>query len=273
MVVEQISGVAAINLLEKASRFYILAGYKLCESSVEVFSPELNNDHIQECLKRLLVYYENEDASSCPNRAEFESYYLLFNLRSNDAHQHFMTLPRCVFYNSLFQLAHKINKSAIQGNFVRFFRQVRRLPFLASCAVHKWFRQVQKEALEVMNTAFSSHVLKFPICSFAETLELNSTQEAKDFCSYYGVQADLKTISFLKGSFQQKDHLFSPKTSCNIDKKCSESVKDCLHGLTLQRSKFSEGVKLGPCNATSENLVGKKKGIGRGWIGKNKRLP
>ena len=273
MVVQRISGSAAISLLEKALRFYIFAGYKLCESNLEIFSPELNNKHIQECFNRLLGYYDNEEARSCQNRAEFECYYLLFNLRSNDAEQHFMALPRCIFYNTLPQLALDINKSALQGNFVRFFRSVKKLPFLASCAVHKWFRQVQAEALKVMNIAFSSHVLKFPLDCFAETLDFNTTQEAEEFCSFYGIQATTEVICFLKGSFQKKDHFFTPRRSSFIDKQCTGSMKELFHGITHENTKFPEDPVCGRDDIVVGKPVGKKKGIGRGWIGMNKRLP
>ena len=276
MVIQRISGPAAIDLLEKAVRFYILAGYRLCESSFDVFDPKLNNDHIHECLKRLLILYENEEHGSCCNRVEFETYCLLCNLGSYDAQHHFLTLPRNTEHCSFLQLAFEVNKSVVQGNFVRFFRQVKKLPFLASCAVHRWFRKIQMEALEVMNTAFSSRTLKFSISDFTEILGFNNTQEAEQFCAFYGVKATADNIYFMKGSVIKQENYFPPKKIYS-DFKCSESLAKLLHtgsiGTDPQWQEGGDQKLQSACGSVKCGATTQGWGRGRGWIGRNRRAP
>lgn len=70
-----------MEIFEKICRFYILLGYKLFESLLDVFDLKINNDYIMECLKRFLCFYEIEGFFVYKDiRFEFELYYFLNNL-------------------------------------------------------------------------------------------------------------------------------------------------------------------------------------------------
>ncbi|CAG2217662.1 SAC3D1 [Mytilus edulis] len=106
MVIQNIGGNSAINILEKIARFHIYAGYRLCREPIARFDPKINNQHTQECLKRLLYVYSvvpgNHD-----NRQEFESVYLLYNLGQTDALMHFYDLSKDLRTSSLISLCYR----------------------------------------------------------------------------------------------------------------------------------------------------------------------
>ncbi|XP_070536903.1 SAC3 domain-containing protein 1-like isoform X2 [Ptychodera flava] len=97
MVLQQLSPVHCIELLEPIVRFYIYAGYRLHHEQIHSYDPHINNSHIQQCLQKLLICYDDE-CQKAENRAEFESLYLLHNLGSVEASFHVIALPKYLRY-------------------------------------------------------------------------------------------------------------------------------------------------------------------------------
>lgn len=87
--------------------------FRLCEHSVANFDATLNNNHLQECLKRLLHFYDsydyliNCDTNSACNqylletRPEFEALYLIFNLGNDEALRRSLSIPEKCKYEVL----------------------------------------------------------------------------------------------------------------------------------------------------------------------------
>jgi len=59
--------------------------YSLCDETAVNYDSKINETHLQECLKRLLVLYASYDNASVNRRAEFIAYYLLVNLGEAEA--------------------------------------------------------------------------------------------------------------------------------------------------------------------------------------------
>ena len=60
--------------------------FRLCAETMDNYDPKINNTHLQECLKRLLVLYAGTVSLAPPqNYGTFMALYLLFNLGCNDA--------------------------------------------------------------------------------------------------------------------------------------------------------------------------------------------
>jgi len=51
---------------------------------MENFDPEINRIHTLECLKRLMIHYDEDDACHC-RQGEFVALYVLYNVDSDDA--------------------------------------------------------------------------------------------------------------------------------------------------------------------------------------------
>ncbi|XP_078372819.1 germinal-center associated nuclear protein-like [Oculina patagonica] len=201
LVIQRISGKPVVEIFEKACRFHILSGYKLCESPIDVFDPKINNDHISECLKRLLCFYDAEFPSAYRDtRAEFEAYYLLHNLGSFEALSRAVTLPEEIKNSQLFRLAFDIALTFMLKNFVRFFRLVKKLPYLACCAVHKHFNQVRGNAFAAVNTAYFSRNTSLPLMFLVEMSNFNDVQEACDFCLHFGLEVSDTSVKLIKGN-------------------------------------------------------------------------
>lgn len=229
LVIQGITGKIAVEIFEKTCRFHILSGYKLCETPIDVFDSKINNDHTSECLKRLLGLYDEEIVSACNSRPEFESYYLLYNLGSFDAVSRAVTLPTEVNQNWLFQLALAISRAAIMKNFVKFFRLVKRLPYLACCALHKHFNQIRFDALAAINKAYYNRNASFPLLLLVQMLDFNDVQEAKDFCVHFDLEVTETAVKLTKGDLRITQPL-KVRFSNTINEKSTFSASDMIGG-------------------------------------------
>lgn len=76
----------------------------MCEEAIAKFDPFINKQHLQECLKRLLVFYdayevERDDVNInfieyTVNRPLIESLYLILNLGDSNALFRAVNLPK-----------------------------------------------------------------------------------------------------------------------------------------------------------------------------------
>lgn len=295
LVVQRITGRPVVEIFEKTCRFHILSGYKLCESPIDVFDPKINNDHTSECLKRLLCFYDAEHPSVYKaTRAEFEAYYLLHNLGSMEALNRAMTLPEELKRDIMLELAFEINLSVMLKNFVRFFRLVELLPYLACCAVHKHFNQVRADALATINAAYCSRNASLPLTLLVEMLNFNDVQEARDFCAHYGLEVSDSAVKIVKGNFNETQpsrarfsSMINAKMTVNardlisgkgaVPSTLDRSSVDSLHSQKIGSTACSSSSKIGNFSTVSQPIstalgslgkpswFGKGRGRGRGW--------
>lgn len=128
-----------MEIFERICRFYILLGYRLCESLLDVFDLKINNDYINECLKRFLCFYDEEDFFvNWDMRVEFEVYYFLYNFGFFEVLNCVVNLLEEVKNSCLLWLVFDIMICIMFKNFVWFFRLVKRLLFLVCCVVYKY---------------------------------------------------------------------------------------------------------------------------------------
>jgi hypothetical protein len=103
------------NISVGVFRIVLIFFYRLCHESVANFDPTLNNSHLQECLKRLLHFYDGcnnylyTDINPTCNdyivetRPEFEALYLIFNLGNDEALRRVLGIPdKCKLDNARF---------------------------------------------------------------------------------------------------------------------------------------------------------------------------
>ena len=240
LVIQRISGRPFVEIYEKICRFHILASYKLRDSCLDVFDPKINDDHTLECLKRLLCAYDAEYPAFNEARAEFEAYYLLYNLGSFEALTRGTAVPLEIQSHSVFRLATQISKSTTFGNFVRFFRMVKKLPYLSFCAVHKHINRVRADSLAAINTAYYSRNAHLPISFLLEILIFNDEREASDFCSHFGLEVLGSAVKLDKNGFKRAQ---LPKSglSLGVDVKSSDRLtSELLNGCSFNTGPSSE---------------------------------
>ncbi|XP_064471527.1 SAC3 domain-containing protein 1-like isoform X2 [Ornithodoros turicata] len=203
MTIQQASGKECVTVLEQAVRFYVYSSFRACSEKSSHFDSYINAQHLQECLKRLLVMYQ-ESADACPNRPEMEAMYLLHNLGSVEALSHCITMPRNVRSSVLVQRSADISAAYLDGNFVRLLRYYRKLPFLLACCLHQHLNKIRMHALQILNVAYSSQNCKFPQHDLSHWLQC-TVEETKDLCIFHELTVLSDTVKFLKstGKFQQ----------------------------------------------------------------------
>lgn len=186
MVIQCIHGNDAISILEMNVRFLVYASYRLCSESKDRFDSHINDTHLQECLKRLIVLYSTSDDSSC-HQMEFVALYLIINLGSTEAISLGLEMKPAIGTDRVFQTALALNLAWSKVNYVRTLRLIRQLPLLQAWAAHRHIDTIRRTALKVMSSAFSSKTLTYPLSSLADLLLFDSETEVAQQCKASGL--------------------------------------------------------------------------------------
>lgn len=199
MTIQDLSGSDCVRILEQAVRFYVYAAFRSFEEDISSFDPHINGQHLQECLKRLLVQYQGCCAlGECANRPEMEAVYLLHNLGSPEALAHALALPKEVRAHRLVRTSLDASRAHMQGNFVRVLRAYRSLPALLACALHSHLEAIRRTALQVLTAAYSSQNCKFPLAVLGRWL-CCSEGDARELCHLYRLPHQGTDVKFLRG--------------------------------------------------------------------------
>nr|XP_037278815.1 germinal-center associated nuclear protein-like [Rhipicephalus microplus] len=198
MTIQGLNGGECIKILEQAVRFYVYSAFRCFEEDMNAFDPHINNQHLQECLKRLLVQYQQFAVDKCGNRPEMEAIYILHNLGSFDALAHAMTLPKEIRNHSLVKISLDTSLAHRKGNFVRVLRNYKALRPILACALHSHLELIRRTALQVMAVAFSSQNCKFPLSTLGRWLGC-SENTARELCHLYQLPVQDSEVKFLKG--------------------------------------------------------------------------
>lgn len=199
MTIQHACGPDCIRILEQAVRFYVYSSFRSCEEDLNNFDPHINCQHLQECLKRLLVLYQECGQGDQPHRPEMEAIYLLHNLGSTEALCHAVSLPQHLRRHTLVHTAMETSLAHRRRNFVRVLRNYRTFPFLLACALHQHMEAIRRNALLIMIPAFSSRNCKFPVAVLSRWLFCRD-DEVRKLCLYYRVPLENSEVRFLKGS-------------------------------------------------------------------------
>lgn len=79
MIIQRVSGLDCVAILEQTVRFLIYASYHLCGEQLRLYDPRINDTHLQENLSWLLDCYAT-GTELYPNQEEFQALGLLYNL-------------------------------------------------------------------------------------------------------------------------------------------------------------------------------------------------
>lgn len=198
MTIQDLNGSECIEILEQAVRFYIYSAFRCFEEDMSAFDPHINSQHLQECLKRLLVQYQQSTVGQWVNRPEMEAIYILHNLGSFDALVHVLTLPDEIRNHDLVKISMDTSLAHRKGNFIRVLKNYKTLPALLSCALHSHLELIRRTALQVMTVAFSSQNCKFPLSTLGSWLRC-SEHTARELCFLYQLPVQDSMVKFLKG--------------------------------------------------------------------------
>ena len=119
LTAQNIQSPEAIDILEKATRYYLTTAVKLSEEPVENYDPILHYTHMKECLKKLTALYRvhKSSVSKTCNQPSFEACNLLLNLDSSVALYDILRLNNHLRQCKEVQLAIHLAKLKLNGNF------------------------------------------------------------------------------------------------------------------------------------------------------------
>ncbi|GJQ74081.1 hypothetical protein Trydic_g19003 [Trypoxylus dichotomus] len=260
MVIQRLSTLHYINLLEPIIRFYAYSAYRLCEHPIEQFDPVLNNNHLQESLKRLLKLYDESDYTSnnsvdiieSSGRPFFEALYIVFNLGDPNAITRGLSLKKH-WRLEVVKRSLEISRAMVEGNWYRVCTLIKNLPTLLAAVAslhlplirrdlkegrmrsnlhikgklqHRHFDGVQFEeihvweALKKMAVAYNSKNLTFPVEALQKQLLYSNKTDLINDCEYYNIKVENDAIRFMKGVINHQD-VVKPRQEEFIYKKLS----------------------------------------------------
>ncbi|XP_068447847.1 SAC3 domain-containing protein 1 isoform X2 [Clinocottus analis] len=232
MIIQRVSGLTCVAILERTVRFLIYASYRLCGEPLRFYDPRINDTHLQENLSWLLDCYATGTGPH-PNQEEMQALGLLYNLGSGRATQHIMELPKRLRSSPAVTLALSINRAFLERNPVRLLRLARRLNFLQSCALHRHLVAGGRDLLLIYSHGYSSRNCRFPLDELAQLLSLDTALAAR-LCQAYGVAVNQDNqLVFSKAAFTEPEQ---GKLHCKLyhnmvaEKQRDLSVRSIIHG-------------------------------------------
>lgn len=194
----------AIKILEKATRYYLIMAVRLSQEPLERYDPVLHNTQLRECLKKLLRLYYIQN-TPCKNWTTFLACDMILNLCTGSYylfHEYYKTEVHATKHNGM-NLAFDMIKMHAIGNFVGIFRIANTLPFLESCAFFNSIERLRSQGLRVMNTAFSSKNLRFPLQLLMEIFCFDSIEATAEFCTCHNILTQDENVFFKRGQFME----------------------------------------------------------------------
>ncbi|TMS20151.1 SAC3 domain-containing protein 1 [Larimichthys crocea] len=234
MIIQRVSGLNCVAILERTVRFLIYASYRLCGEPLRLYDPRINDTHLQENLSWLLDCYATGPGPH-PNQEEFQALGLLYNLGSSCATQHIMELPERLRSSPAIALTLSINRAFLERNPVRLLRLAKRLNFLQSCALHRHLMACRRDLLLIYSHGHSSRNCRFPLDGLAQLLSLDTSFTA-GLCQLYGLEVNQDNqVVFSKAAFTEPEQA---KLHCKLyhnivaEKQRDLTVGNIIHGCT-----------------------------------------
>jgi SAC3/GANP/Nin1/mts3/eIF-3 p25 family. len=112
---------------------YMYGFFRLCDEPMSRFDSKINDSHLLECLKQLLVLYD-ELKYTGHSRHEMEALYLLWTLGDVHALTRALQLPPVMRNNQIVKEAFAVSRAMWCGNYVSVCSLVKQLPPLLKCA-------------------------------------------------------------------------------------------------------------------------------------------
>ncbi len=232
LTAQNIQSFEAIDILEKTTRYYLVMAVKLSQEPLENYDPVLHYTHTKECLKKLLDLYELHNLihnKSFRNQGLFQACNLILNLRSPDIHHQILKLDNQLRKCKEIQLAIHLVKLNLHGNFIGVFRAASKLPYLESCAFFCNIQPIRCRGLSIMNTAFSSKNLSYPLSLLADNFYFDNHELAAEFCVAHNILVKDRKVFFNKAQFIETDQ----HKSCVCHKLIGSKLKNDISDMIL----------------------------------------
>ncbi|XP_048454634.1 germinal-center associated nuclear protein [Rhincodon typus] len=224
-----------VMLIEKCTRFHIHCSHHLCEEPMSSYDAKINDENLTKCLQSLKEMYQDLATKDtyCENEAEFRGYHVLLNLNEGDILREVQQLRPVVRNSPEVKLAVQAFAALNNNNFVRFFKLVRSASYLNACILHRYFKQVRREALKTLTFAFtvsSQRSTMFPMETLVRMLLFKDCEEAEEFTRDYGLSLSDGCVELNRSTLSDPDYPLLPKKSLFIDQKRTTLIGEVVNG-------------------------------------------
>ncbi|XP_065919268.1 SAC3 domain-containing protein 1-like [Dysidea avara] len=181
LVIQGSEGNEAISILEKCTRFYLYAQYRLC-CQRDKFDVKINSDQISHCLSSLTHLYKNH---SSPSQSEMTGYMLLHNIGSNETLTSVITSH--LREDPTVKLALDMNMLYLSRHYIQFFKKLKHLTPLSQCALLIHLDKFKCDCLKVIENAYGVQNSSLPMSVLSSWLGFNSQVDTQAFLTSLGV--------------------------------------------------------------------------------------
>ncbi|XP_011303258.1 germinal-center associated nuclear protein [Fopius arisanus] len=209
MTVQRLDSVTTIQILEPIVRFHVYSAQRLCDRSLEEFVPKFNDDHLLECIKELLVRYDERDRHPknlfCSNRAQMETLYVLLYLGNCAAIERALSLPLEYKESPSMRMALKISRAWYLKNYVKVCRLIVKLSPLMAMAAITNLPKIRRDALLIMSAAYNSTQLSYPSDHLRKILLFKNKDLLHNECRHFGLEVIHGNIRFEMFKFKKEE--------------------------------------------------------------------
>lgn len=229
VVMQQYNERQTLKLLEPMIMFLAYSRYRLCAEQIDNFDAKICNQHLQECLKRVLCCYDDIDVDSLnlnelSRRSFVEAIYLLFNLGTIEALNRALSLPTEVSKNETFDLAYQIAINYYQGNFYRVVVGIQKLPHILSAIAALKLQTLRRKVYLVFAHAYTSKQLFVPANFLCKLVLYENVTNLLADCKYYNIKSseDKSSLQFQKSEFNINAGTLKEKHESFVEKKLTK---------------------------------------------------
>lgn len=208
MVIQNYQAIPTTRLLEPIIMFLSFSRYNLCEETSHNFDPKICEQHLQECLKRVLCCYdeinseEEETTIQAKTRIFMECLYMVFNLGNTEALRRSLTVPEHIKKTALFKKVYRVSFNFSCQNYFKTMVEIRELPHLLCAMASLKMQLIRKNVLEIFSHAYNSKTLVVPL-DWLSKIVFQEVEDLKATINHYELElADNKTsVKFSKSKF------------------------------------------------------------------------
>lgn len=141
--------------------------YRLSGSPLNLFDPKICSQHLQECLLKCLICYDElefeKHEHALENRETIEAIYLMLNIDNPVSLQRTLQLLPAVKSSYIIRSSLEVSKNFHKKNIYKVLRDIQDLPHLISAVASLKLPQIRKEVFQMFSIAYNSRTLSVPI--------------------------------------------------------------------------------------------------------------
>ncbi|XP_055376980.1 SAC3 domain-containing protein 1 isoform X2 [Condylostylus longicornis] len=229
IVIQNMDKEKSIKLLEPTILFLAYSRYRLNAEPIQNFDSKICDQHLQECMKKVLGYYDELDveknneppAIETRNRILVEALYQLFNLGQTEALSRTLILKSNIRKNPTFNLAMRASLEYFRQNYFSCLQKVINFEHILCAIASLKLANIRREILLRFSHAYNSKCLTVPIFFIQNVLYYDSSEELIQDLHYYNIEisSDKSSIKFLKSNFNINKDVIQSKKERFVEKK------------------------------------------------------